>query len=131
MELMLFKDSVLRKEKEDIFRDSYRTEIFVNLYEILLVHTENLQSGVIRELLQFHEGILESLYLRWQYMEDNFYEELRDYACSELEAILENNDADGRKEDGDGEEPDQAAQSRRDRMQDVRYQGKRTEPAAL
>ena len=112
LELMLFKDSVLRKEKEDIFRDSYRIEIFVNLYEILLVHTEKLQSDVIRELLQFHEGILEFLYLRWQYKEDNFYEELRDYACSELEAVLENSDADGRKGDGDGEESDQAAQSR-------------------
>lgn len=109
MELMIFKDSVLQKEKGDIFRDSYRTEIFVNLYEILLVHTEKLQSGVIRELLQFHEGILESLYLRWQYREDNFYEELREYARYELEALPEKADPYAEKEEKDGTEPDQAA----------------------
>ena len=39
MELLLFKDSMFQKEKEDIFMDSYRIEIYVNLYEILLANT--------------------------------------------------------------------------------------------
>ena len=109
LEYMLFKDSMLQREKKDIFHESYKIEIFVNLYEILVAHAERLQSETIRELLQFNEGILEFLYLRWQYKEDTFYEELRDYACSELEAILENSNADGRKDDGNGKESDQAA----------------------
>ena len=87
MELLLFKDSMLQKEKEDIFMDSYRIEIYVNLYEILLVHTENLQCGMIRGLLALNSGILDHLYQEWLDREDNFYEELREYACYELEAL--------------------------------------------
>lgn len=109
MELMLFKDFVLQKEKEDIFRDSYKIEIFVNLYEILLVHTENLQSGMIRELLGLNCGILDSLYQEWLDREDNFYEELRDYARYELETLPERADPYVEKEEKDGTESDQAA----------------------
>ena len=48
LELMCFKDSMLQQDKEDIFKASYRIEIYVNLYEILLVHTEKLQEDMIR-----------------------------------------------------------------------------------
>ncbi len=48
LELMCFKDSMLQQGKEDIFKASYRIEIYVNLYEILLVHTEKLQEDMIR-----------------------------------------------------------------------------------
>ena len=109
LEYMIFKDSMLQREKKDIFHDSYKIEVFVNLYEILLSHAENLNSSTIRELLKLNYGILEFLYQKWQYRKDSFYEELRDYACSELEAIYENSNADDRKDDGDGEESDQAA----------------------
>lgn len=109
MELMLFKDSMLQKEKEDIFKASYRIEIYVNLYEILLVHAENLQSGMIRELLGLNFGILDSLYQEWLDREDNFYEELREFACYELEALPEKVDPYAEKEEKDGTESDQAA----------------------
>ena len=109
LEYMLFKDSMLQKEKKDIFHDSYQIEIFVNLYEILLAYTEDLQSEMTRKLLKLNFGILEFLYQNWQYKKDNFYEVLKEYACNELEAVLENSNADGRKDDEDGEEPDQAA----------------------
>ena len=61
LELMCFKDSMLQQGKEDIFKASYRIEIYVNLYEILLAYTENLQSGMIRELLGLSFGILDHL----------------------------------------------------------------------
>ncbi len=109
LEYMLFKDSMLQREKKDIFHDSYKIEIFVNLYEILLSYAENLNSSTLRELLKINFGILEYLYQKWQYRKDSFYEELRDYACSELETVLEKNNADGRKDDGDGTEHNQAA----------------------
>ena len=48
----------------------YKIEIYVNLYEILLVHTENLQKGMIRELLGLGFGILDSLYQGWLDRED-------------------------------------------------------------
>ena len=108
LEYMLFKDSLLQKGKEDIFTASYKIEIFVNLYEILMAHAGDLRSDTIRKLLKLNFGILEFLYQKWLDKEDSFYEELRECACSELETVLEN-DKDGRKDDGDGKEPDQAA----------------------
>ena len=109
MELQLFKDSMLQKGKEDIFKASYRIEIYVDLYEILLAHVKNLQGGMIRELLGLGFGILDHLYQEWMDREDSFYVELKEYACNELEAIPEKLNLDGEKEEKDGTEPDQAA----------------------
>ena len=109
MELQLFKDSMLQQGKEDIFKASYRIEIYVNLYEILLVHTENLQGSMIRELLGMGFGILDHLYQEWLDKEDSFYVELKEYACRELEMIPGKVNTDAEKEGKDGTEPDQAA----------------------
>lgn len=109
MELQLFKDSMLQQGKEDIFKASYRIEIYVNLYEILLVHTENLQGSTIRELLRLGFGILDHLYQEWLDREDSFYVELKEYACRELEEIPGKVNTDAEKEGKDGTEPDQAA----------------------
>lgn len=109
MELQLFKDSMLQQGKEDIFKASYRIEIYVNLYEILLVHTENLQGSMIRELLGMGFGILDHLYQEWLDREDSFYVELKEYACMELEMIPGKVDSGAGKEGKDGTEPDQAA----------------------
>ncbi len=109
LELMCFKDSMLQKGKEDIIKASYRIEVYVNLYEILLVHTENLQSGMIRELLGLSFGILDHLYQEWMDREDSFYVELKEYACRELEEIPGKINFDAKKEGKDGAESDQAA----------------------
>ena len=109
MELQLFKDSMLQKEKEDILKDSYRIEIYVNLYEIFAAYADNLKSGTIRRLLNFSSGILESVYQEWLRQEDGFYYELRDYAYSELENISQMGSAKRGKDDEDGEEFDKAA----------------------
>jgi len=99
LELLCFKDSMLQQGKEDIFKASYRIEIYVNLYEILLVHTENLQRGMIRKLLGLGFGILDSLYKEWLDREDSFYAELREYACYEPEAIPKKVDSYAEEED--------------------------------
>ncbi len=74
-----------------------------------MAHVENLQSGMIRELLGLGFGILDHLYQEWMDREDSFYVELKEYACNELEAIPEKLNLDGEKEEKDGTEPDQAA----------------------
>lgn len=112
MELLLFRDSILQKEKGDIFRASYKTEIFVNLYEILAAHTENLQSGAIRGLMKIHYGILEAVYQEWLKREDSFYDELKAFACKEMENISDTGNKEYGKEKEDGKEPDQTAQGR-------------------
>lgn len=109
MELQLCKDSILQKEKEDIFKASYEIEIYVNLYEILAVHTDNLQSDIIRRLLNLNFGILESIYQEWLTREDSFFDELKDYACSELETISEIGNKKHGKDDEDGKGLDKAA----------------------
>ena len=87
IELQLFKDSMLRKEKEDIFQSSYEIEIYVNLYEIFLAHIANLGEDAVRRLLGLNFGILEFVYRGWLSREDGFYDELRSYACEELQKI--------------------------------------------
>ena len=109
MELKLFKDSMLQKEKEDILKDSYRTEIYVNLYEIFAAYADHLKSGTIRRLLNFSSGILEAVYQEWLRQEDGFYYELRDYAYSELEKISQTGSKNRGKGDEDGEGFDKAA----------------------
>ena len=109
MELQLFKDSMLRQGKEDIFQASYRIEIYVDLYEILLAHVEDLQGGMARELLGLGFGILEHLYQEWLGREDSFYAELKEYACRELEEIPGKAGPGAGKEGKDGAEPDKAA----------------------
>ena len=109
MELQMFKDSMLRKEKEDIFKDSYRIEIYVNLYEIFAAHADSLPCDTIRKLLNFGSGILEAIYQEWVGEEDSFFDELKAYACSDLENISEMGSKKRGKGDEDGEGIDKAA----------------------
>lgn len=109
MELQLFKDFMFQKEKADIFKSSYRIEIYVNLYEILVMYTDDLQRDMIRELLGLNFGILDHLYQEWLDREDSFYAELREYACSELEAIPKKVNPYADEEEKHGTESDQAA----------------------
>ncbi len=87
MELELFKDSKLRQGKVEIFQASYEIEIYVNLYEIFLTHIANLGEDAVRRLLGLNFGILEFVYRGWLSREDGFYDELRSYACEELQKI--------------------------------------------
>ena len=89
IELQLFRDSMLQKGKEDIFQSSYEIEIYVNLYEISMMHIENLDADTMRRLLSLSFGILEHIYQEWLSREDGFFNELREYACGELEALSE------------------------------------------
>mgnify|MGYP006865376276 CR=1 FL=1 len=109
LELQLFKDSKLRQEKEEIFRASYEIEIYVNLFEILLVQIEKLQEDAIRKWLGFPSGILESIYRGWLGVEDRFYEELAAYACGRLENLMGTEIQEYREEESDGTGFDQAA----------------------
>ncbi len=107
-ELQLFKDSMLRKPKEDIYGDSYKTEVFINLYEIFVEEAEVLDMETMRELLYRKYGILESFYRDWLEQEDAFRNQLWAWAGGELEAIAQETVA-GRREMEDGEKSGQAA----------------------
>ena len=108
IELHLFRDSMLQKTKKEIYEASYKIEVFVNVYEILLEDTENLDSGTIRGNLHWKYGILESLYEEWLGLDDNSFDELKAYVGSELD-VMAQGDISCRREREDGEERYQAA----------------------
>lgn len=109
IELQMFKDSMFRKEKEDIFKSSYEIEIYVNLYEIFIVNIGNLDADTMRRLLNLKFGIMEHIYQEWLSQKDSFFDELKEYACDELEVLSELGNPNCREEGEDGTESDTAA----------------------
>ena len=109
IELQLFRDSMLRKEREDIFKSSYEIEVYVNLYEIFMVHLENLDIDTMRRILNLKFGIMEHLYQEWLSRDDSFFDELRAFACDELGVLSELGNLDCREEAADGKRSDKAA----------------------
>ncbi len=108
IELYLFKDSMLRKTNKEIYEASYKIEVFVNVYEILMEEVENLDIETVRGLLYWKYGILESLYEEWLGYRDDTYDELKSYVGSEL-GVMAQGDISCRRESEDGEKSGQAA----------------------
>ena len=108
VELYLFKDSMLQKTKKEIYEASYKIEVYVNVYEILMEEVENLDIETVRGILHWRYGILESLYEEWLGYRDDSYDELKSYVGSELGAMAQG-DISCRREREDGEERYQAA----------------------
>lgn len=90
-ELADFKKSLIWQEKDTIFGESYKIEIFVNLYEILVELAPELPDEVLLQIIKRDGNILESLYLEWLKRDDSSYQELKEYVNSELEieAVME------------------------------------------
>lgn len=109
MELQLFKDSILRQSKEEIYKSSYKIEVFVNSYEILLEDIEKLDEDTVRGLLYQNFGILNFLYQEWLTREDCVFDELKAYISGELGMIAKINAPASGKEGADGTEFNKAA----------------------
>ncbi|MEZ3462623.1 MAG: DUF3848 domain-containing protein [Lachnospiraceae bacterium] len=75
IELQLFKDSILRQSKEEVYKSSYKIEVFVNSYEILVEDMEGLDEDTVRGLLYQNFGILDFLYQEWLTREDCVFDE--------------------------------------------------------
>ena len=108
IELHPFRDSMLQKTKKEIYEASYKIEVFVNVYEILMEEVENLDSETLRGLLHWRYGILESLYEEWLGYRDDSYDELKAYVGSEL-GVMAQGDISCRREREDGEKLYQVA----------------------
>ena len=109
IELQLFKDSILRQPKEEIYKSSYKIEVFVNSYEILVEDMEGLDEDTVRGLLYQNFGILDFLYQEWLTREDCIFDELKAYISGELGMIAKINSPACGKEGADGTELDKAA----------------------
>ncbi len=112
IESQLFKDSILRQPKEEIYKSFYKIEVFVNSYEILLEDMERLDEDTVRELLYQNFSILDFLYQEWLAREDCAFDELKTYIGGELAAIAKGSSLSRRKESTNGTEYDKAAESK-------------------
>lgn len=99
VEMNLFKDSMLCRNKADIYAGSYKIELYVNLYEILVAEAERMQEPLLRKLLYRDSGVLDAFYEEWLTKDDSFYTELRDHVEDELD-VLWAGEEDRRKETG-------------------------------
>ena len=85
LEYELFKDSMLRKEKTDIFEESYKIEIYKNIYQILSHEAEEMPETVWRKMVYQRYSVMGFFYQEWLKKDDSSYTELKEYISSELE----------------------------------------------
>ena len=110
LEVQLFKDSMLRRSRADIYARSYKIELYVNLYEIFVMEAERMSEPLLRRLLYQRSGILDAFYEEWLNKDDSFYTELRDYVEDELDVLLAGRTESGKGDDDRyGKENDKAA----------------------
>ena len=108
VELHLFRDSMMQKSKADIYSNSYKIEIYINLYEIFADKAGEMKEMLLRKLLYQPSGILDAFYEEWLTRDDEFYMELHDYVEDELNVISDSRIYMG-KDDGHGEKYHKAA----------------------
>ena len=102
IEIQLFKDSMLRKSKADIYAAGYRIELYACLYEILTEQAESMPEMLMRAMVYHPCSILDVFYEEWLKRADGFYTEIGDYVEDELKAILASAAACGRMDNEDG-----------------------------
>lgn len=83
-ELTAFKESLMRQDKRAIFNESYKIEVFINLYEILVEQAEYLSDAMLQKLICQSSGVLESLYESWLKKKDDTYLALQEHVTAEL-----------------------------------------------
>lgn len=84
-ELQDFKQSVLSKDKESVYGEAYKVEIFSTLYEIFLEKADSISDAMLLNLLAISGGILETAYQDWLKKEDSSYRELKEHVDQEFE----------------------------------------------
>lgn len=82
-EYQQFRQRIFQKDKQDIIKDSYRIEIFEELYKILVEKGDTLSDAILRNLL-YQSGLLDFLYDCWLKKEDSQLQELMDCVEEEL-----------------------------------------------
>jgi hypothetical protein len=92
-ELNEFKRETMHKSKKDIFDSSYKTEVFINLYEILTESADHLSDALLYHLVNQSTSILESLYDDFitDSGEDMMYEDLKDHVMQHFTEEEESN----------------------------------------
>ena len=109
LELQIFRYSVLRKSKREIYDCAYKIEVLETIYDLLLENIQNIKEEILYHLLWWNGGILELTYQEWLKKEDSSYEELSEHIRGELTLFSEDNHEILIREESNGERIDQAA----------------------
>lgn len=83
LEYLKFKDDMLRKTQEEVFKNCYKIDVFLNLYEILVEKSLTLSAEILVRL-EKEDNILEFLYEGWMKIDDNTYQEMCQYVNEKL-----------------------------------------------
>ena len=87
-ELQLFKESVMQMEKERIYEEAYKIEVYASLYEILMEQSEKYPVWLL-EKLAAKENVLWLLYDAWLKKDGDLYEELYSHVTYEMKKAAE------------------------------------------
>ena len=107
LELQVFRYSILRKSKREIYDASYKIEMLESIYDILLEKIQSIKEEQICYWLWWKGGILELMYREWLKKEDSSYEELLVHIKDELARFSE--DEKNTKEDVNGKRVNKVA----------------------
>ena len=83
MELKAFKEKMLSKEPEDIYKNAYKIDIIINLKEFLEDKCEVYETDLIFELIMI-PGLLEFLYDEWLTYEDSRMDDVDSFLSYEM-----------------------------------------------
>lgn len=109
LELQVFRYSILKKSKREIYDSSYKIEMLETIYDILLEKIQNIKEEQICHLLWWKGGILELMYQEWLKKEDSSYAELSVHIKDELKLFSEEDFVILSKEDIHGKRVNPAA----------------------
>ena len=109
LELQVFRYSILRKSKREIYDSAYKIELMETIYDILLEKIQSMKEDQICHLLWWHSGILEPIYHEWLKKDDSSYEEMLAHVKAELKLFSNEDLVVLTKEDGNGKKYDKVA----------------------
>lgn len=85
-ELRLFRYHTLQMEKEEIFREAYRIDCMLRLYDIFIELSGRMSPGELEACIRT-AGLLEYLYGRWLKTADTQNEEMEHSLWSEIRSL--------------------------------------------
>lgn len=88
LEYLKFKDDMLRKTQDEVFKNCYKIDVFLNLYEILVEKSQTFSAEVLLHL-EKEENILEDLYEGWMKIDDSTYQEMCQYVNRKLGVLAQ------------------------------------------
>ena len=109
LELQIFRYSIFRKSKREIYDSAYKIELMETIYDILLENIQKETEDTLLHLLWWNGGILELMYQQWLKKDGNSYEALSEHIKNELKLFSKEAFVVLKKEEPDGKRSDKAA----------------------